>query len=447
VYGFHAMPSLVRVLGTSKLWHLFRTVEMPLAGVLAKIYHRGMALDLDSLAELQQRLRLHRRAVKEQLYGLSGRPFNVAAPKEVGEFLQRHLQPADLAPLKSRGSRVIATDKESLQALEQRYPAVQLLLAYRSLSHMKAMAQALRAAAGAGRIHPNLSAIKHENGRLTAAHPNILAVPNDLSLQHLVDLPATPSPLSLRSAFIATPGRLFARLDYSQIEFRLMAHFSQDPLLTRAFSEDRDVFANLAGFWLQKNSPEVSELERKHVKQICYGIAYGMSAPTLVRKLRVDAAVAEHYRASFMQKFPSFLAWTTRVIQETERLGFVQTLAGRRRTLPGIRSRVPAVRAEATRQAVNTLCQGSAADIIKAAMVTIDAAWPQLPLVLQLHDELIFELSEQQLPLAHEIASLMETALADQLSIPLTVTIHIGRCWSARSAMDVLPRPARPPPS
>eukprot|EP00884_Botryococcus_braunii_P013508 jgi/Botrbrau1/22158/Bobra.0206s0081.1 len=294
------------------------------------------------------------------------------------------------------------------------------------------------------RIRGTFCQTKTQTGRLAMDEPNLQNIPKNWEFDILPTQASQDSQsrevrcheASIRSAFVAPPGFVLLSADYRQIELRMMAHLSGDQGLCSLLCQTHtDPFRMLAAKWLQLDPPQVAAVQREHAKRLAYGILYGMGANALATQLDCSSAAASRMRDDFLASIPAVVQFQQKVFEGCRKLGYVSTLSGRRRPLPSINSRQPRERAEAERKAFSTVCQGSAADLIKTAMTRLLAASQRLfpgalRLILMIHDELLFEVREDVLPhAAEEIRRQMEAAM--QLDVPTPIHLRVGRSWGA----------------
>jgi len=420
-------------LAADGLERLYREVEMPLVRVLAGMERAGIGVDGGELDRQRERLELRIAALREEISTIAPRPFNPDSPKQLAEILFH--RPDDerpglgLKPIK-RTQTGFSTDVEVLEKLAAD-PAVEsplpgLIVEYRRLTKLVGTyLVALKAAISpAGRIHASFHQTGTATGRLSSSDPNLQNIPirSDIGRE-------------IRRAFVAAPGFVFVCADYSQIELRMLAHLSGDPALAAAFRGGEDIHRAVAAEVYGVEPAAVTDEMRSAAKMVNFGIVYGITAFGLARRLGAGTSreraqtIIDGYRARFA-RIGDFLA---RCVEEAKTHGFVTTLLGRRRPVPQVHSRNPAERALGERIAINTVVQGSAADLIKVAMVRLDGRlrteFPRARLLLQIHDELLVESPEaEREPLTRLVVGTMEGAM--DLSVPLKVEAGSGRDWS-----------------
>jgi DNA polymerase-1 len=400
-----------------KLERLLLDVEMPSAEVLYEMENNGIRLDIPFLAELGQRFGSQIHTLEAHAIELAGQPFNVSSPKQLGEILFDKL---GIAGGKKTASGQYATGEAILEKID--HPMIATILEYRSLSKLKSTytdSLIAQSDPATGRVHTSYHQAITATGRLSSTDPNLQNIPirGEVGRQ-------------IRQAFIAPQGRIILAADYSQIELRLMAHFSQDEALLRAFREGRDIHQATAAEVMGIALEEVTSDQRRQAKAINFGLLYGMSAFGLAKQLNLSRAEAQEYITLYFSRYPSVHDYmeNTRVLAAQQ--GYVETLLGRRLYMADIRAGNAMVRQAAERAAINAPLQGSAADIIKLAMITVDQALPKkhAKMLLQVHDELVFEVDEDK---ADEVTALlkrlMPAVLEGRADIAVPLEIEVGR--------------------
>jgi DNA polymerase-1 len=400
---------------------LYLELEVPLTSVLARMELAGVRIDEPLLAGLSARLEDELARSEQRIHELAGGPFNIGSPKQLQQVLFEKLA---LPPTKKTKTG-FSTDESVLEELAREYELPAAILAHRRLAKLKSTyVDALPGLVNprTGRIHGRFNQTVAATGRLSSSNPNLQNIPV-----------RTPEGQEIRRAFIPAEGRLLLAADYSQIELRILAHVSGDPGLVQAFREGIDIHVRTAsqvfGMPLEQVTPE----QRSRTKAINFGIVYGQGAFGLARQLGISQADARAYIQSYFEQYPGVKAF----LEESRRLargrGYAETLAGRRRYLPDLLSRNRMLREAAERMATNSVIQGTAADIIKRAMVRIDAALrqsgaPRARMILQVHDELVFEVAPDDLDaLRRQVVTDMQEVA--QLSVPVEVHVGWGRNW------------------
>ena len=410
-----------RLQAQGRLPEVLTKIEIPLVPVLSRIERHGALISRELLlqqsAELGQRLR----ELEGEAYGLAGQPFNLGSPKQLGEILFEKLQ---LPVIKKTPTGAASTAEEVLAELALDYPLPKLLLEYRSLSKLKStytdkLPEMINSATG--RVHTSYHQAVAATGRLSSTDPNLQNIPL-----------RTQEGRRIRQAFIAPEGYKILAADYSQIELRIMAHLSADAGLLRAFNEGRDVHIATASEVFEVPLSAVSAEQRRKAKAINFGLIYGMSAFGLGRQLHLGRNDAQQYIDRYFERYPGVAEYMDRTRALAREQGYVETLFGRRLHLPEINARNKMRAQAAERTAINAPMQGTAADIIKQAMLAVDH-WLQqgtarARMIMQVHDELVFEVAADEVdPVREQICRLMSAAAV--LAIPLVVEAGVGNNW------------------
>lgn len=404
-----------------RLLGVYDTLERPLIPVLVAMEEAGILVDRAQLAALSLDFAQRMAALEEQLHRLAGRVFNVGSPKQLGEVLFDELK----LPGGKRNAKS-GTYNTSAEVLEELAPMHELpkkLLEWRQLSKLKSTyADALQAQIHpqTGRVHTSFAMAVASTGRLSSSDPNLQNIPI-----------RSEEGKKIRHAFVAPPGMQLISADYSQIELRLLAHVADIAVLKDAFRDGKDIHAITASQMFDVPLAEVNGDLRRKAKTINFGIIYGISAHGLAARLGIGRGEAADYIKRYFAQYPGIEAYMERTKEEARAHGYVTTLFGRRCHLPGIRDKNPNMRAFSERAAINAPLQGTAADIIKRAMITIHRAIRQgeIParMLLQVHDELVFEAAGDASIAAERVKTLMEQAA--ELSVPLTVETGVGANW------------------
>jgi DNA polymerase I len=414
-----AVPLLERELGDAGVATLFRDVEMPLLPVLARMELAGVEIDRAALAEMSGEFGAQLAGLEDRIYELVGHPFNIGSPKQLEQILFHELQ----LPATKRTRTGYSTDASVLEELKAQHEAVALILEHRQVSKLKGTyVDALPTLVGRdGRLHTTYQQAVAATGRLSSIDPNLQNIP-------------IRSPLGrrIRRAFVAPMGRLLLAADYSQQELRILAHVSGDPGLKSDFAQHSDIHLAAAARVLGLAPDQVGPRERSVAKMINYGIAYGLSDFGLADRLKIPREDAQKFIADYFEAYPGIRRYTVEIRMLARDQGFVSTLLGRRRYIPELTARNSALRSAGERMAINMPIQGTAADGMKIAMVRLDAALRERGMasrmLLQVHDELVFETDEGELPqLASLAKEIMEAALP--LDIPLEVDMKVGTNW------------------
>jgi DNA polymerase I len=407
-----AEPGLLRV---------YRDIEMPTAIALQQIERNGVLIDALVLSAQSQQLGERMVALEQEAHELAGQPFNMGSPKQIGEILFTKL---GLPVVKKTASGAPSTDEEVLDKLAEDYPLPAKLLEHRSLAKLKGTYTdklPLMVNPETHRVHTNYAQAVAVTGRLASTDPNLQNIPI-----------RTPEGRRVREAFIAPPGHVILSADYSQIELRIMADISGDASLLKAFADGMDVHRATAAEVFGTEPAAVTNEQRRYAKTINFGLIYGMGAFGLASSLGIERSAATNYIERYFARYPSVKAYMDETRASAKDKGYVETLFGRRIYLPEINGGSGPRRAGAERQAINAPMQGTAADLIKLAMVAVQnvllAEQRATKLVMQVHDELVLEVPEAELDwVKAEVPRLM--AGVAQLKVPLVAEVGIGRNW------------------
>jgi len=416
-------PRLSARLDEEGLTTVYREIELPLAGLLAEMENVGVALDVDYLARMSVEMEQRLEALTGEIHALAGGEFNINSPPQLREVLFGKL--GLQSGKKTAKTRAASTAEDVLEDLADAHELPRKILEYRALQKLKstyvdALPRLVRHETG--RIHATFHQTIAATGRLSSSDPNLQNIPI-----------RTSDGRRIREAFVAPPGHLLLSADYSQVELRILAHLSQDAALIETFQRGEDVHERTAREVFGPFSPIPADRQRSFSKMINYALLYGKTAFTLAKDLGVSRKEAEAFIAAYFARYPRVDAFLKETVAQARATGVVRTLLGRLRRLPEINSKNTPVRLEAERQAVNTPVQGSAADLIKKAMLDLRRELEQSQLrtrlVLQIHDELLLEVPQEEGQRASEIVrTVMENALA--LSVPLVVDARLGRTWA-----------------
>ncbi len=421
-------PALERELTDAGLANLFDQVEMPLVPVLARMELAGVCLDLDALAAMRDEFGTTLHDLETRIYALVGREFNIGSPKQLEQVLFHELQ----LPATKRTRTGYSTDASVLEELRDKHEAIGLILEHRQVAKLKSTyVDALPTLVdGEGRLHTTYQQAVAATGRLSSTDPNLQNIPIRTSLGRRI-----------RRAFVAPAGKLLLGADYSQQELRILAHVSADPGLRADFDAHSDIHLAAAARVLGLAPEQVGPKERSVAKMINYGIAYGLSDYGLAERLKIPREEAQRFIADYFAAYEGIRRYTVEMKILARDQGFVTTLLGRRRYLPELTARNGALRSAGERMAINMPIQGTAADGMKIAMVRVDAALRERGLrsrmLLQVHDELVFETDEEELPdLATLVKELMEGALP--LDVPLEVDLKVGQNWEQMDRYELV---------
>ena len=400
---------------------VYEHIEMPTTRVLARVERNGVLIDAQLLATQSRELAERMLALEAEAHALAGQPFNLGSPKQIGEILFGKL---GLPVGRKTASGAPSTDEAELEKLAADFPLPAKLLEHRGLSKLKGTYTdklPLMVNPATGRVHTNYAQAVAVTGRLASNDPNLQNIPI-----------RTPEGRRVREAFIAPPGHVIVSADYSQIELRIMAHISGDEGLLRAFADGVDVHRATASEVFGVPVAEVSSEQRRYAKVINFGLIYGMGAFGLATNLGIEQKAARDYIERYFARF----AGVKRYMDETKRAaaarGYVETMFGRRIVLPEIQGGNGPRRAAAERQAINAPMQGTAADLIKLAMIAVQKALDDetraTKMIMQVHDELVFEVPDAELDWAREAVPRIMAGVAE-LKVPLLAEVGVGRNW------------------
>ncbi len=412
-------------------WDLFQQMELPLVEVLMEMEMTGVALDVDFLKGMSAELGARMAELEEQIQGMAGMPFNVNSGPQLAEVLFGVLRlPTKGVPRTSTGRYSLTA--EVLDSLRGAHPIVDLILEHRELAKLKSTyVDALPALVhpATGRLHTSYHQTGTVTGRISSSDPNLQNIPI-----------RSPLGRQVRRAFVARPGWVLLGADYSQIELRVLAHISGDPGLIAAFARGEDIHASTAAAIFDIPIDQVTPEQRRFAKQVNFGLVYGMSVGRLARDAGIPQMEAENFVAQYFGRFPKVREYLERTLAQAKNQGYVETILGRRRYFPVLQSISPAqeqARRRAEREAVNAPIQGSAADIIKLAMLNLHRALAERGLaarmILQVHDELVLEVPQEELPVVTPLVrEMMESAYP--LRVPLKVDLGVGTNWGEMKA-------------
>jgi DNA polymerase-1 len=413
--------TLEKQIREKQLDKLFHQVEMPLVEVLARMEEKGMRIDRRYLADLGDKLKQRADVLEKTIYASAGETFNINSPKQLSAILFEKLK----LPVVRRTKTGFSTDEEVLQTLSASHALPASLIEYRELQKLRTTyVDGLQAGLlpGEDRIHTNFNQAVAATGRLSSSNPNLQNIPirSELGRQ-------------IRKAFIPADGQVLLSADYSQIDLRVLAHISGDAALVEAFKRGEDIHTTTAADVFQVDPKQLTPDQRRAAKAINFGIVYGISPFGLSQQLQIPQEQAKQYIERYFERYPGVKKWIEQILNEAREAGYVKTLLGRIRYLPEIKSKNSAVRGFAERTAMNTPIQGTSADIIKVAMLQLEAAqlkgeWAG-DMLVQVHDELLFEVPPAALPAASRVIKrIMEQALP--LSVPVIVDLKSGPNWA-----------------
>ena len=413
-------PNIAR---DEKLTFIYRDIEMPLLTILYDIERTGVLLDTGKLNAQSHELGHKLLNIEQQAYELAQQPFNLGSPKQLREILFGKL---GIKPIKKTPTGEPSTDEDVLQELALDHPLPKILLEHRSLSKLKStytdkLPKMVNPATG--RVHTNYSQAVAITGRLASSDPNLQNIPV-----------RTQEGRRIREAFIAPPGSHIVSADYSQIELRIMAHLSQDPGLLKAFAAGEDIHRATAAEIFGANPGEITAEQRRYAKTINFGLIYGMSAFGLASQLDIERSAAQTYIDRYFARYPGVKDYMQRTREAAKLNGYVETLFGRRLWVPEINSPNGQRRQGAERAAINAPMQGTAADLIKLAMIAVHGWLAQQKLstkiIMQVHDELVLEVPDSELELVRKQLPLLMNGIA-KLDVPLEVETGVACNWEA----------------
>ncbi len=413
-------PVLHEKMDAQAMLPLYTDIELPLCPVLARMEQAGFLVDRKALYDFGESLTSSIEQLQQSVWALAGEPFNIQSPKQLGSVLFERL----MLPAGKKTKTGWSTNAAVLDKLRGKHPIVEQILDYRTLTKLKSTYAdgLLKEISADGRIHTNFQMTVTATGRLSSTEPNLQNIPvrRELGAQ-------------IRKMFVASPSKVLVDADYSQIELRLLAHIANDETMIAAFRSGEDIHAVTASQVFGVPLAEVTPLQRSHAKAVNFGIVYGISAFSLAQDIGVFQSEAKAYMDSYFAKYHGVHEYMTRVVEQAKADGYVTTLFGRRRDLPELKSSNFNLRSFGERVALNMPIQGTAADIIKAAMVRVDARMRaeklQARLLLQVHDELIVECPTEE-------AETVKAILVDEMEhvvdyrVPLLVDAKIGASWA-----------------
>ena len=404
-----------------KLMTLYRTLELPLVNIMLKLERNGALIDEVSLFNQQVQIKSEMQEIQTQAFEIAGDEFNLESPKQIQQILFSE-EGLGLTPKKKTAKGQPSTNEEALKVLE--HPLVDLIMSYRTLTklnstYLEALPKQINRQTG--RLHTSYHQAVTATGRLSSSKPNFQNIPI-----------RTEQGAQIRSAFVSGEGNVIVAADYSQIELRIMAHISKDKNLIKAFANNIDVHSATAAQVFNTELSEVSKEQRRKAKAINFGLIYGMSAFGLAKQIDVSRTEAKQYIDDYFDNYPGVLKYMEKTKETAKSQGFVETILGRRLYLPQINAKNKMQQQHALRTAINAPMQGSSADIIKQAMLDIQA-WIDrenngVKMIMQVHDELVFEMETNKAKeYGEDIRSMMSDAT--KLSVPLVVDVGIGDSW------------------
>ena len=416
------MKPLAEELRKNSLEEVFQNIEMPLMPVLARMERNGVVLDTETLKEVENDFTVRLQTLEKDIYELAGHEFTINSPRQVGEVLFGELKLSE--KVKKTKSGQYSTSEEVLRDLHSKHPIVQKILDYRGLkkllsTYVEALPKLINPATG--HIHTSFNQAVTATGRLSSSNPNLQNIPV-----------RGEDGREIRKAFIPEAGEIFFSADYSQIELRIMAHLSGDEHMIEAFNAGHDVHAATAARIFHKDIKDISKDERRKAKTANFGIIYGISAFGLAERMDVSRTEAKELIDSYFEMYPKIKDYISKAVDTAREKGYIETEFGRRRYLPDINSRNAVVRGYAERNAVNAPIQGTAADIIKIAMIRVqqrlDAEGFKARMMLQVHDELNFSVPTDEFDKVKRIV-IEEMQGAYKMSVPLEADCGEGKNW------------------
>lgn len=416
------MKPLAKELRKNSLEEVFQNIEMPLMPVLARMERNGVVLDTETLKEVENDFTARLQTLEKDIYELAGHEFTINSPRQVGEVLFGELKLSE--KVKKTKSGQYSTSEEVLRDLHSKHPIVQKILDYRGLkkllsTYVEALPKLINPATG--HIHTSFNQAVTATGRLSSSNPNLQNIPV-----------RGEDGREIRKAFIPEAGEIFFSADYSQIELRIMAHLSGDEHMIEAFNAGHDVHAATAARIFHKDIKDISKDERRKAKTANFGIIYGISAFGLAERMDVSRTEAKELIDSYFEMYPKIKDYISKAVDTAREKGYIETEFGRRRYLPDINSRNAVVRGYAERNAVNAPIQGTAADIIKIAMIRVqqrlDAEGCKARMMLQVHDELNFSVPTDEFDKVKRIV-IEEMQGAYKMSVPLEADCGEGKNW------------------
>ncbi len=417
------MSVLQEALESDRNQDLFYDVEMRLVPVLADMEFTGIMIDIPFFHEMSERFALQIKEIEEEIYEEAGMEFNINSPKQLGYVLFEKLQlPVQKKTTKTKSYSTNVKVLKKLSALPHKTP--KLLLRYRTLSKLKSTyldALVKMVNPSTGRVHTSFNQTVTATGRLSSSNPNLQNIPV-----------RGEEGREIRKGFVAEKGHYLISADYSQVELRVLAHYSGDPSFVQAFEREQDIHARTASEILDVSKEAVTSDMRRIAKAINFGIIYGMGAQRLAEELGIDVKTAKSYIEAYYKRYQGVTKYREEMIESAREKGYVRTLFNRRRYLPEINHSQQRFRAEAERMAINTPIQGTAADLIKKAMINIHERLERenlrTKMILQVHDELLFEVKEDEIDLVGAMVK-EEMEGVHRLDVPLKVDVKVGKNW------------------
>jgi len=412
---------LARRLAEMELERVYREIELPLIGILAEMERIGIRVEVEALREASEEMEREIEALTRRIYETAGREFNINSPQQVGEVLEEH---GLIVTRRTKKTGRISTSADVLEELAGDHELPRLILDYRELVKLKgtyldSLPRLVNPATG--RVHTTFNQAGTATGRLSSASPNLQNIPV-----------RTPLGRRIRRAFVAEPGWLLLSADYSQIELRILAHLTGDPEMTEAFRRGLDIHAHVARTVFGAQTPEQEQELRRLAKIVNFGIAYSIGAFGLAQRTGLSRREAQRVIENYYRTYRGVRRFMEEIPKQARRTGYVRTLFGRIRPIPDIANKNPSLRARAEREAINAPVQGTAADLVKLAMIRVHHALRKNALksrlLLQVHDELLLEVPEEEREIVPELVT-TEMENVHRLNVPLVVEIGMGRNW------------------
>ena len=418
-FALQLAPMLAAKIAEDGLGKIYTEIEIPMEPILADIETAGMKVDADALRSFSDFISEELSLLRKKIYGISGREFNIGSPKQVGEIFEE----LNIATGRKTATGQVSTSRDVLIELAEQFEIAQLIIDYRELDKLKATyADALPKMIGSdGRIHGVLNQTVAATGRLSSTEPNLQNIPVRTELGR-----------QIRRAFIPEKGCKLISADYSQLELRILAHITRDPVMLEAYQKNEDIHAKTARLVFGARDEADLKEKRRLAKIVNFGIAYAVEAFGLSQRVGISKQEARKVIDDYFATYKGIRAYMDRIPEEAREKGYVTSLFGRRRYFPGIKDRNYAVRSRAEREAINMPIQGTASDIVKIAMINVAAAIKKAGLetrmIMQVHDELLFEGPEAEIQAAVQIIK-REMESAARLDVPLIAEIGIGGDW------------------
>jgi len=416
-----AVPVTAKQSASSPLIEVYDAIDKPLVPVLLRMEQAGVRIDSNVLGEMSTRLAVEIDDLAERIYKESGHRFNINSPKQLGDVLFNKMELPK--PMKYGKGKVVSTAQDVLEELAEHHSVPALVLEYRQLAKLKStyLDSLPQLTDGQGRVHTTFNQVGTATGRLSSTNPNLQNIPVRTALGR-----------EIRAAFVPAPGNVLMSADYSQIELRLMAHFSQDPLLLDAYRTGKDIHTLTASEVFGVDAKTMDKETRNRAKAVNFGIVYGISPFGLAAQLNIEQKIAKQYIETYFERYKGVERFIEETLDKVRREQSVQTYFGRIRPIPDIQSRNPNMRGFAERTAINTPLQGTAADLIKLAMLRIDQLIRDRKLksamTLQVHDELLFDVVPEE---AEELQELVKHEMEHvaEFSVPIVAEVGVGKNW------------------